>query len=124
MEFSSNQLEIKENPELGLNCLHFKFKGKFTEETSIQGTQAWAKEFEANPDTQYCMLWDCSQMTGFEPAARKEWYLHMTKYKDRIKEVNVVAKNLIIRGAAKVMLEFFGLKSRVVRSMDELLVKA
>ena len=124
MEFSSDQLDIKDNPELSENCLHFRFKGKFTVQTSIEGTQAWAQEFDSNPKTNYCMLWDCSEMTGFEPAARKEWYNCMTKYKGRIKEVNVIAKNLIIRGAAKVMLEFFGLKSRVVKSMDELLVEA
>ncbi len=124
MDFTSSQLEIKENPQLGLNCLHFKFKGKFTVQTSVEGTRAWAEEFDANPNTEYCMLWDCSEMDGFEVAARKEWYACMTKYKHRIKEVNVIAKNLIIRGAAKVMLEFFGLKSRVVRSMDELVVEA
>ncbi|MFY0628300.1 MAG: hypothetical protein JXR07_18535 [Reichenbachiella sp.] len=122
MSFSSEHLDIRINSEFGLNCLEFVFKGKFTEQASIKGTEAWVKIFDSNPYTKYTLLWNCEDMTGFEPGARKEWYRVMKIYKPRIKEVTVVSKHLIIRGAAKVMLEFFGIKSKVVRTIDELMV--
>lgn len=123
MSFFSDQLEINMNSDFGLNCIQFTFKGKFTEDASIEGTQAWSQIFDDNPHTNYSLFWDCTEMTGFEPAARNEWYKSMKTYKSRITEVTVISKSIIIRGAAKVMLEFFGIKSKVVRSLDSVTVE-
>ncbi len=122
MGLSSENLEIHLNPEFGSNCLQFTFIGKFTEQASIEGTRVWSEIFDQNPGKYYSLFWDCTDMTGFEPAARNEWYRAMKIYKPRIIEVTVISKNIIIRGAAKVMLEFFGLKSKVVKSLEEIAV--
>lgn len=124
MKFVSQNLEIISNSQFGLNSLHFIFKGKFTEEASIKGTEAWSKEFDEHSSESYHLIWDCTDMSGFEPAARKEWYNCMKLYKKRIREVTVISQNILIRGAARVMLEFFGLQSRMVRSIEELLEEA
>ena len=121
MLLSSQNIDIKEDPTFGSNCLHFSFKGKFTEEASILATQAWSTEFDSNPTTSYSFLWDCLKMDGFEIAARKEWYRCMKIYKDRISKVCVVSDSILIRGAARVMLQFFGIPSTIVKSFDDLL---
>ena len=121
MILSSQNIDIKEDPSYGLNCLHFSFKGKFTEEASISATQSLSAEFDSNPSITYSFLWDCMKMEGFEIAARKEWYRCMKIYKKRISKVCVVSDNILIRGAARVMLQFFGIPSAIVKSYDELL---
>ncbi len=121
MLLSTSSLEIRRDPEFGQNALVFKFIGKFTEEASIEGTRVWKKEFDENPDIEdWVLIWDCLEMTGFEISARKEWYKYLKDSNPRIEFVVIAAKNVLIRGAARVMMDFFGLKSQIVKSLDEI----
>lgn len=122
MHFKSINLEIRESKEIGKNCMYLSFKGKFTELSSIKGTAEIIKELESKPDD-IEMVWDCCSMTGFELKARKEWYKFLKEYSGRIYMVTVISNSLMIRGAARVMLEIFKIKSRVLKSRRELLVK-
>ena len=120
MTFSHPRIEIRIAPEFGLNCIYFVFKGKFTQDASEQATSNWSGLFDSNPDTSYSFIWDCSQMSGFEPSARTIWYEAMKKHKTRISHVAIISPNILIRGAARVMMEVFGVKSKIVKSLDEL----
>lgn len=122
MNFISPQLDIHvmKNMDNTNTCLYFKFNGKFTKETSVSGSQAWARLMEENPDKEFEFVWDCQEMTGFDVSARKEWYNTMQKYKDRIAMVYVISNQLMIRSAAKVMLQFFGISSNISRSDESL----
>ena len=65
MLLTTNNLDISRVSEYGSNGLLFKFKGKFTESASIEGTKAWRAEFEANPNVNdWVLVWDCLVMTG------------------------------------------------------------
>lgn len=119
MDFKSPNLDIRTSPEYGLDVLYFKFKGKFTEMASINGTKAWSEEL-ANSKNNYSFIWDCQTMSGFEPNARREWYDKMKLYKPRISHVTIIASSILIRGAARVMMEFFGIPSKILRSIEEL----
>ncbi|MEO9964826.1 MAG: hypothetical protein ABJF11_03505 [Reichenbachiella sp.] len=121
MLYSSTNLDIKLNLELGEHVIEFVFKEHFTREASQKGAEIWKSIFDRNPTIQYILVWNCEAMSGFDPGARKEWYQCIKLYKNRIDLIHVVARHLIIRGAAKVMLEVFGIKSNMVRSYDELL---
>ena len=122
MNFISAQLDIHvlKNMDIKTTFLYFKFKGKFTEETSIAGSKAWASFLNERPNEKIEFVWDCEEMTGFEINARKEWYETMKGYKDQIKMVYVISNNLMIRSAAKVMLQFFKIPSEINRSGDQL----
>lgn len=118
MDFKSPSLDIFSSPDLGMHVLYFKFKGKFSEAASINGTRAWSEEMESS-NNNYTFIWDCTDMSGFDPSARSEWYKSMKMYKPRITEVTIISNNILIRGAARVMMELFGIKANIVRSIDE-----
>jgi hypothetical protein len=123
MILSSPNINISLDSSFSENCLVFEFNGKFTEKASVDGTQAWA-EYMTNHDGQFTFIWDCTNMDGFEMNARKKWYETMKIFSKRINFIHVVAGNIIIRSAAKVMLNFFGIKGVIVKTMDELREKA
>lgn len=122
MNFISPQLDIHVLKNLDTNnqCLYFKFNGKFTEETSIAGAKAWSNYMDEKPHEEFEFVWDCKEMSGFEVSARKEWYNAIQKYKDRIAMVHVISNQIMIRSAAKVMLQFFGIQSTISRSDEGL----
>jgi len=114
------QIHVVRNLASPNPCLYFKFTGKFSTQTSISAAKNWSLFFEENPEEQIEFVWDCKEMTGFELNARKEWYKAMQKHKRRILKVHVISDQLMIRSAAKVMLQFFGIPSEISRSGDEL----
>jgi hypothetical protein len=118
---TSERIDIKHNPKFGSHALHFIFKGKFTEEASKISSEAWRDEFNNNFQiNDYAIIWDCLQMNGFEIGARKEWYSTLSSFSKRIRKVYVVSDSILIRGAARVMLNFFGMKSEIVSSYDQI----
>ena len=125
MNFISPDLDIQliRNTESNNLCIYFNFKGKFSQQTSKSATETWASYMNENPTGQFEFVWDCTHMTGFEIQARKEWYNAMQNHKSRITKVYVISDKLMIRSAAKVMLQFFGIPSEISRT-DEHLPKA
>lgn len=123
MIFTSANLNIRSDSDFGQNGLYFEFKGKFTKDVSAQATQAWTSELSKTGD-HYTFIWDCSNMNGFEPSARTEWYKGMKACKGQIDSVIVISDRILIRGAARVMLELFGVRNTIVKKKEELLVDA
>lgn len=120
MKYKSLCLDIEMRPDIGPNHVYFTFKGKFSEAASIAATKVMCDTFEIKKDITYTFTWDCRDMTGFEPAARKAWYGCMKENKPKLAMINVISDHLLIRSAAKVMLEFFGIKSTIYRDNTEL----
>jgi hypothetical protein len=120
MNFSSRHLDITDHSELMPNCYYFKFKGKFTEEASIAGGQAWDLAFAEDNNNQYHLIWDGSEMSGFDVGARKEWYKAVKRNMYKISDVTVISYSVFVRGAVRVMLESFGIKYRMISAINEL----
>ncbi|MEO9485438.1 MAG: hypothetical protein ABJG47_18405 [Ekhidna sp.] len=122
MNFISPQLDIQsiKTTHTGSQCLYFKFKQKLTQEASKAGSQAWSQYMNEEAGSSFEFVWDCLEMTGFELQARKEWYNTIQNHKNQIAKVYVVSDKLMIRSAAKVMLQFFGIPSKITRSDNEL----
>lgn len=121
MTFLHQKIDIRLAPEIGGNCILFHFKDKFTIDASVRATQYWSGLLESQPNESFSFVWDCTDMSGFEPSARKEWYRAMKLYKDQISEIIVISPSILIRGAARVMMEFFGIKSKILQSKDALM---
>ena len=121
MTFVHPKISIRLAPEVSNNCIWFDFKDKFTLDASVRATQYWSGLFESNPEVSYDFIWECSEMSGFEPSARKEWYRAMQLYKSRISHITIISPHFLIRGAARVMMEVFGIKSRMLKSKEELM---
>lgn len=117
MLFTSPQLTIQKENRNDHILLKFVFKGKLTKTASTLGAQAWSEEMLFHSHMAYEFIWDCSRMTGFEPAARTEWYKRISLHKRQISQVNTISDSIMIRSAAKVMLQFFGIPNVAQRSM-------
>jgi hypothetical protein len=120
MNYSSPELEITDRFETCPDCLYFKFKNKFTETASIAGAKFWNSICDGHPDQNYSIIWDTTEMSGFEIKARTEWYSTMKRNKHQIQNITVISSSVIIRSAARVMLEFFNVKYRMLRNIEEL----
>lgn len=122
MNFISPELDIQliKNTANPNDCLYFKFKEKFTQTTSKAGSDTWSNYMDEHSDSKFEFVWDCVNMTGFELQARKEWYNAIQKHKSQISKVYVISDKLMIRSAAKVMLQFFGIPADINRSSDQL----
>ena len=108
-------ISIKGNP-----CLNFIFKGKLTEKASMEAAQKWEQIFESNTTKKYDLLWDCTHMNGFESGARTQWYSKLSMYKRRINHITTISNNIMIRSAAKVMLDFFKIENSVQKPVSTL----
>ena len=115
----SPNVDVSINPELGENCMHFKFKGKFTTEASALSTKAWIKEFEDNKDKVYTHLWDCTQMSDFDFDAKNNWVKTLADYSSQINKIAIVSNSILIRGTARVMSKFSKLRLLTYRSFED-----
>lgn len=108
MHFTSSELQIQKITQADGTVLEFIFSGKFSEKISIQSTIAWHEELEDHPTTNYRFVWDCTHMTGFEVAARLHWQKYLNLHRDQIVHVTVIARNSMIRNAARMMFKLIG----------------
>ena len=99
------------------NSLKFDFKGKFDLTTCQDTVSAWNSAFESFKGKKFTLIWDCSQMSGFDVEAQREWVKHMNRLAGQIEKVIVIADNIVIRGAARLILKLFSFESEVYNSI-------
>ncbi len=80
MEHYSPALYISDNLDIAPGHLYFKFIGKFTKDASILGARIWLDYMEENHSEKISIVWDTTEMSGFEIAARSEWYATLRDY--------------------------------------------
>lgn len=119
MIYNSPELAISYGqPEDNQLVLIFAFKGKFTEATSSAAASIWKREFDKYPRQKFNLIWDCTDMNGFEIGARKNWYQILSMYKRQINHVSTLSTNIMIRSAARVMLELYGISNTSLRTTE------
>lgn len=119
MSLSTSQVKIGSSKRGSVDSLNFTFKGQFTEAASIEACQSWDLLMAKNP-TKQILIWDCSEMNGFEMAAKNQWIKSLNLNAKKISKVVVVSDNIMIRGAAHLMLKLFSFDSKVFRSSNKL----
>ena len=122
MLYSSPCLEIKSEEFIGAPALEFYFKGKLSLDVSRQATAAWSQFIEENAATSYLFIWDCTEMTGFEIAARREWLSALVKTIGHIKKVIIISDNMLIRGSARLMLKLLNVQVEIYKSNEEVMI--
>lgn len=100
--------------------MRFVFKGHFNQEICQAATSVWSQKFDSQPNESYDLLWDCTQMDGFDYDARNDWMETMTRYSERINSIHVVSNSILIRGAARVMGKFTKYDMKVYKTLEEL----
>lgn len=102
------------------HCLVFTFTGKLTESATLQAVQTWSDYQKTSFERQLTHIWMCSGMTGFENAAKNAWMAQMKNERQNIKRILLVADNIVIRGAARLMSKFTDLPLEVYKSEEEI----
>ena len=102
------------------DCLKFTFKGKFSEQSALSGSEEWKDLFSSTGTEKSILVWDCKEMTGFETNARIIWQQAMKELKGQIDCVWLISNSAIIRAGAKLMSTFTGFKIKAVKSEKDI----
>jgi hypothetical protein len=105
------------------SCLKFTFQGELDDASSGYAIEQWQKEFDKKPDEKICLIWDCQQMTGYDPGARHKWQTALRRMKGQIKNIWLISNSNIIRMGAMLMNTFTHLDIHIVRTEEELAAK-
>ena len=101
--------------------LKFVFHGHFTEEEARSVIDKWIEEFskELPDDTKTNIIWDCLEMTGFDPKVKKIWQDILKSLSPKIADIWIISTSPVIRIAALTMGMFskFNIKT-VIKESD------
>ena len=102
------------------NCLRFSFKGSLEEEDAKNAIIEWKRVFKSNDGEKFILVWDCNQMTGYNPGARIIWQNALIDFKDQITGIWVVSKSTMIRSAAMIISMITKYDIKVVRNESKI----
>ena len=117
---------MQENPIIedkilaNTDVLYFTFSGKLSESDARNAEQSWRK-FLSEQSTKYCHVWNCTEMTGYEPMARIIWQKAMKELKGEIDEIWLISDSTLIVAGAKIMSLFTSFDIHAVQSESEII---
>lgn len=98
--------------------LIFTFPPMLTKEAASAAIEVWDQQ-AGKKGREIHLVWNCSSMKDYEPAARILWQDALKKHKKKIGDIWLVSGSRVIRTAAKILAMFVELKIKPVRSMEE-----
>lgn len=114
-----DNLIIEKKTINGIDCIHFNFTGRFTEENAINSIVKW-KEMLENQNTKIAHVWNCLQMKGYEPMARISWQKAIKELKDKIGTIWLITESSIILAGASIISLFTSMNIRTVKTEDNI----
>lgn len=118
--------ETNDNPQIGwcqinnLECLKFTFKGRLTEEDALKAISRWKEMFNSMKDQKIILVWNCIDMTGYEPMARMSWQRTIKELKDQIERIWLITDSAVIKAGANLISIFTSFEIKVVKSEDKI----
>lgn len=112
--------EIKWKKTRGNDCLCFTFNGTLTKDDAEVATEEWRELFESRKNEKILLVWQCLEMKGYEPMARKVWQDATKEFKNQIDEIWLISNSIIIQAGAKIMSLFTSYDIRVAKSEEEI----
>jgi len=105
----------------GKRFIKFTFHGHFSAKEAIPAISQWRNEFqkEIPAGHKVNIIWDCLDMSGFDPNVKKTWQKTLKDHSGQIREIWIISTNPVIRVAALTMGLFSSYKIRtVISEMD------
>jgi hypothetical protein len=102
----------------GRRCLVLKFVGQFSEHDAREAVDAVESMIDENQGG-LTMVWDCTEMGGYDTAAREIWQSYMARLKPNLDVVNLVSKSIMIRTGAMIVGTFAGIKIATWTSFED-----
>ncbi len=103
-------------------CLKFTFKQQLTENKAIQAIEKWKQMFESEAGKKFTLIWNCQEMTGYEPMARVIWQRAIKEMKDQIDSIWLVSDSILIQTGAKIVSLFTSFDINIVNDEAKILV--
>jgi hypothetical protein len=102
----------------GKRFFKFTFHGHLTAKEAMPAIIQWRNEFQKEiPDGHKVnIIWDCLDMSGFDPNVKKTWQKTLKEHSNQIREIWIISTNPVIRVAALTMGLFSNYKIKTVVS--------
>ena len=111
---SKNSVYIKWETLEDKKCLTFKFQGKLTAQVAQEALLQWNEEFEKDKEGGVCMLWDCTNMTGWDMSSRIQWQKALKKHKMRISRIWIISNSPKVKLGAQMIIAFTSYPIKIV----------
>lgn len=98
--------------------LFLYFEGHLSEDDTMQAIFTIISRLKECKGTT-TMVWECTRMTGYDEASREMWQEFMKDIKNRLEEVHLISKNVLIRVGGSVVGMFVGMKITTWSSIEE-----
>lgn len=103
------------------DCLKFTFNNKLKEQDAYEGVKEWEDIFSSvDSDQKSVIVWDSTQMSGFENKARIIWQKGLKKLKKQISVIWLITDSKAIKAGAKLMSLFTSFEIKVVKSEKDI----
>lgn len=103
----------------GKEFLYFIFKGRLTVNDAQKAVIDWKKALE-NCKDMHPHVWNCTEMTGYEPMARIVWQKAIKELKGKIDKIWLISDSSIIIAGAKILSIFTSFDICTVRSENDI----
>ena len=118
--FTHPQITIDQRSFNDDPCLYIKFRGKLDNTSAQKACNEWGALLQNSSLEKFVIVWDCTDMTGFENSARNTWQECLTQSKHKISFVVLISGNIVIRSAGKLMLKLLGINCVLLRKREAL----
>ena len=118
---------MKDNPYIewaqvkNRECLKFTFREKLTKNDAERAIEQWKQLFDKKKDEKITLVWDCHEMTGYEPLARMKWQKAMKELQNQINDIWLVSDSEEIQAGAKMMALFTSMDINYANIEDKIL---
>lgn len=100
--------------------LTFRFPNYLTEHDARTVIGQWKQLFEKYQDKPFILIWECSEMKDYDPAARARWQECMKELKARFQLVYLVSASKMVKAGAVLMSTFSPYSLKNVNSLEEI----
>ena len=101
-------------------CLFLRFDGHFSAENAQQAISTITSLVKKTAG-RLTMVWECSDMAGYDTAAREAWQVFMKDMTNRTERIHLISDKVVIRSGAMVVGIFAGIKITTWARLDDLL---
>jgi hypothetical protein len=102
------------------DCLKFVFIGNFTEIIAKQTCEEWKMILGDVKNGKIDMIWECTEMTGYDTQARIIWQQLLKEYKSKIGTIWVITNSTLIKAGLKLLSTFTSYHFKVLKTIDEI----
>lgn len=122
--FAMNSLDtishvvITETTRAGKPYIQFDFNGYLDHPSAAKAIETWKNLMTGSSKKD--LIYNCTEMTGFDSTSRKIWQATMKELKPKIGDIWIISTNRFILAAAKTMSLLAGFSIKTTKSIHDI----